>query len=166
MLFQKIQSSCCLQSKSSLNCEVSGRERRFRFGAEARDGARGRSIMKHTNTQLCVDNLPLFLPIPPQQLTNPSYICSSRPDSAHGGVLPHLAEPNSRVIFCSEENEAGGPHYRLESWRPLWVPGHLKSLKFSVWETSRSNTVINICLFCRCAYLQFNQMISKLHPLS
>lgn len=63
MPFQKFRSSCCLQSESSLNCEVSGRERWFRGWSQSQRQARGQSIMKHTNTQLCVDSLPLFLPI-------------------------------------------------------------------------------------------------------
>lgn len=57
-------------------------------------------FMKHTNTQLCVDSLPLFLPI-----------CPNRPiiplRSARGGQtvpvqqrLPHLVEPNSGIILA------------------------------------------------------------------
>lgn len=45
MLFQKFWSSRCLQSESSLKCEVSGRERwRFRAGAKAIDEAEARAL--------------------------------------------------------------------------------------------------------------------------
>lgn len=53
MPFQKLQSSCCLQSKSSLNCEVSGRERWFRVGAKTRDRPGARALW-NTQTHSCV----------------------------------------------------------------------------------------------------------------
>lgn len=103
MPFQIFQSSCCVQSKSSLNWEVSGRERWFGAGAKAR----GQSIMKHINTKLCVDSLPLRLPIHHSRPLIPLR-------SAHQGqrvpiqrTQPHLVEPNSRIILVGTVNEAG-----------------------------------------------------------
>lgn len=53
MLFQKFRSSCCLQSESSLNCEVSGREKWFRVGTKARDRPEARALW-NTKIHSCV----------------------------------------------------------------------------------------------------------------
>lgn len=62
--------------------------------------ARGQTIMKHTNTQLCVDSLPLFLPIHHNRPLIP-------PRSAHQGqtapvqrTRTHLVEPKSGIILA------------------------------------------------------------------
>lgn len=77
---------------------------------------RGQSIMKHTNTQLCVDSVPLFLPIHHNRPLIPLR-------SAHQGQAvpqPHLVEPNSGIILAYGRSRIeqgaprggspGGPH--------------------------------------------------------
>lgn len=56
--------------------------------------------MKHTNTQLCVDSLPLFLPIHHNSPLIPLRSTHQGPDSAHPVALPHLVEPNSGIILA------------------------------------------------------------------
>lgn len=62
--------------------------------------ARGQSIMKHTNTQLCVDSLLVFLSIHHNSPLIPLRSAHQGPDTAHPVALPHLVEPNSGIILA------------------------------------------------------------------
>ena len=56
--------------------------------------------MKHTNTQLCVDSRPLFLPIHHNSPLIPLRSAHQGPDTAHPVALLHLVEPNSGIILA------------------------------------------------------------------
>lgn len=84
------------------------------WGGQVQTNAVGRSIMKHTNTQLCVDSLPLFSPSRHNRPLIPLR-------SAHGGQTvpvqqrqPHLVEPNSGIIWDYGRR-------RIEQ-RACWIP--------------------------------------------
>lgn len=73
--------------------------------------ARGQSIMKHTNTQLCVDSLPLFLPIHhnspliPLDLLNGARQCPSSVAAASGGT-----KQRNNLGLQPRRMKQGGPH--------------------------------------------------------
>lgn len=108
---KRLLNSRCLLSKSSLKWE--GKVVRG-GGGQVQTNAVGRSIMKHTNTQLCVDSLPLFSPSRHNRPLIPLR-------SAHGGQTvpvqqrqPHLVEPNSGIIWDYGRR-------RIEQ-RACWIP--------------------------------------------
>lgn len=72
--------------------------------------------MKHKNTQLCVDSLPVF-----NSSLIPLRSAHHTPDSAHPVVLLHLVEPNSAIILAYGHIRAGEPK-RQTSWSPSLNP--------------------------------------------